>query len=413
MIRQLTKLAWLLCLLAGTAFAQTQDFVLSEGDQIEFDLLDDDQPPRVLTIAQDGQIQLPLIGAVEIAGITVTEAMAKIRDEFINGDLLIDPKVSLSIAAFRPVFVLGDVQRPGLIDYRPLLTVEQAVGLSGGLITAAGDREQHLLTESSLRGEINLIDEDITRESVAIARLRAQQQGEFVITDEWLDPALRKFVNREKFQSLSAIELQILETDLKSISNDRDFLASELQTLEREIELLNRREVQQRDLVELFSSKLEQVSNLANRGLQTSTALTTSQSQLAEAEGSLLEITRRISESRRRAIEIRREISNDETKREKALLNEIQDRMLQIQKLASRRANISERLLLVSSWENDRTREVLSVESSFDIRRTTRGETTLYDAEITSRLNPGDVLLVTISLPDLEESIDLEAPQTE
>ncbi len=410
---RLLNLFFILCLSAGVAVGQAQDFILSEGDQVEFDLLDDDQEPRILTIAQDGQIQLPLIGAIEIAGITVTEAMAKIRDEFIGGDLLIDPKVSLSIAAFRPIFVLGDVQRPGLIDYRPLLTVEQAVGLAGGLITASGDREQHLLTESSLRGEINLIDQDITREAVAIARLRAQQQGKFEITDEWLDPSLRRFVDRERFQSLSQIELQILETDLKSISNDNDFLASELETLEREIELLTRREVQQRDLVDLFSTKLEQVSALANRGLQTSNALTLSQSQLAEAEGSLLEITRRVSESRRRAIEIRREVSSGETEREKKLLNEIQDRLLQVQKLASRRANISERLLLVSSWENDRTREVLSVESSFDIRRTLRGQTALYDANITTPLSPGDVLLVTISLPETDDSIAIQSPQTE
>lgn len=400
--------AILTCLLALPAWGQAQDFILSEGDQIEFDLLDDDEEPRVITVAQDGQIQLPLIGAVEVAGITVTQAMENIRQRFIDGDLLIDPKVSLSIATFRPVFVLGDVEKPGLVDYRPLLTVEQAVGLAGGLITAAGDRELHLLTEASLRGELNLVDEDITRQAVAIARLRAQQQGEVSLTDEWLEPELRRFVDSVQFQKLSQIELQILETDLSAITNDEAFLASEVETLERENELLEERENQQQALVKLLTDKLTQVNALADRGLQTSNALTLSQSQLAEAEGSLLEITRRRSTSERRIIEINRELANTKTTRMKNLLNEIQDRTLEVQKLAARRASISERILLVSSWENDRTREILSVKVNYSIRRTIRGNTTEQPAEITSQLNPGDVLLVKISLAEADSPLPTE-----
>ena len=43
-----------------------------------------------------------------------------------------DPRVSIEVLNFRPIYVLGEVQRSGEFSYKPELTATQAIALAGG-----------------------------------------------------------------------------------------------------------------------------------------------------------------------------------------------------------------------------------------------------------------------------------------
>jgi polysaccharide biosynthesis/export protein ExoF len=97
--------------------------------QPEVNVLNDE-----FTVAPDGDLSLPLIGAVPAAGKT-TEAVAnEIADRLgtvLGSERL--PKISVEVTGFRPFYIVGAVSHPGEYPYRPGMTVLQAVSIGGGL----------------------------------------------------------------------------------------------------------------------------------------------------------------------------------------------------------------------------------------------------------------------------------------
>ena len=129
------------------------DFALAPGDTVKLDILDDDKEPMDLQIAVDGSIQVPFLGAVQIGGLSVPKALDELKRRYVDQQIFVVPKLAFSVAAYRPVFVVGDVRQPGSYPFQPQLTVEKAIGLAGGQITT-NPAEDPMLARSRLRGEL-------------------------------------------------------------------------------------------------------------------------------------------------------------------------------------------------------------------------------------------------------------------
>lgn len=105
------------------------------------------QPDLTLTtqVSAQGDIQYPLLGTVELAGLTLVEAAKKIS-ALLDKDYLVNPNVTISVEAYKArktVLLLGQVRSPGSYEIPEdgSLTVLQAIGKAGGFTpTAAGNR---------------------------------------------------------------------------------------------------------------------------------------------------------------------------------------------------------------------------------------------------------------------------------
>jgi protein involved in polysaccharide export with SLBB domain len=80
---------------------------------------------------------LPLIGPIKAAGSTPRQLEDAVRAKLISDRYLKNPNVTIQIINFRPVYVLGEVQKPGDHPYVPGLTVRAAVALAGGFTPRA------------------------------------------------------------------------------------------------------------------------------------------------------------------------------------------------------------------------------------------------------------------------------------
>jgi len=83
-----------------------------------------------------GTVSLPLLGEVKVVGLTTTE-LERILEDMLRRGYLKDPKVTVSIAEFRPVYVRGAVQKTGPYPYAEGMTVEKAVVQAGGVVEGA------------------------------------------------------------------------------------------------------------------------------------------------------------------------------------------------------------------------------------------------------------------------------------
>ena len=88
------------------------------------------------TVDAQGQVTLPLAGAVEARGLTTAQLSSAIAARLKSG-FVRDPSVAVEIETYRPFFVLGEVTFPGQYPYVPNMTVENAIAIAGGFTPRA------------------------------------------------------------------------------------------------------------------------------------------------------------------------------------------------------------------------------------------------------------------------------------
>jgi polysaccharide export outer membrane protein len=90
-------------------------------------------------VSPTGSIYHPLLGDVEVAGMTVPKLAKRLTADL--GEFLIDPKVSVSLleANSAKIGVLGDVMHPGILVMNKPMNVLEAITASGG-VADTGDK---------------------------------------------------------------------------------------------------------------------------------------------------------------------------------------------------------------------------------------------------------------------------------
>ena len=100
--------------LSGAAIAQSRD-VLGEGDSIRITIFQSPDLTTETRISEKGTITFPLIGEVQLSGLSPARAEARIAEQLVKGKFLVKPQVSVNVVQVRSrqVSVLGQVARPG------------------------------------------------------------------------------------------------------------------------------------------------------------------------------------------------------------------------------------------------------------------------------------------------------------
>ena len=194
---------------SSTHAGPSSDYLLAPGDTVKLDILDDEEIPVDLPVGPDGSIQAPFVGGVRVAGLyNLRCSEGTGAASYVEKRIFVVPKVSISVAAYRPIFVTGDVRLPGSYPYQPQLTVEKALGLAGGQFQATST-ENPVLISARLRHELDVAEADIIREALAIARTTAQLAGRTTILDEDVPEEARSYLGNHA-EPVREVQLRIL-----------------------------------------------------------------------------------------------------------------------------------------------------------------------------------------------------------
>ena len=124
--------------LLSEATPSASDAPIGPRDFIEVKVFQDPTLNTKMTVTDDGRITMPLIGKVDVSGLTPTEVEQRIKtllEKFIN-----KPDVSVTVleAGSKPISVIGAVTRPGRIGITGNITLIQAITQAGGLASGYG-----------------------------------------------------------------------------------------------------------------------------------------------------------------------------------------------------------------------------------------------------------------------------------
>jgi len=125
----------------AAAPASEGDYEVGAGDVLEINVFGNDDLSRVPTVQTNGAVSLPLLGEVQVSGLTIAEVKRKVTN-LLAKDYLINPQVEVKVKEYQSQYisVVGEVNNPGRKPIRGRMRLLDALIESGGFkATSSGD----------------------------------------------------------------------------------------------------------------------------------------------------------------------------------------------------------------------------------------------------------------------------------
>jgi polysaccharide biosynthesis/export protein len=123
-------------------------YKVATGDRLRITVFGEPTLSGEFALDGTGSIAYPLLGLVNVSA----KSTGEVRNEItmrLGTEFVRNPKVSVEVANFRPVYILGEVARPGEFAYVEGLTAYALVAKAGGFTYRANQKAIFVRHESS------------------------------------------------------------------------------------------------------------------------------------------------------------------------------------------------------------------------------------------------------------------------
>ena len=104
---------------------------LGVGDKVKVTVFGEDNLSGPFEVNAVGQISMPLIGEMPAKGMALHELREGLTRKLADGYLK-NPKVSVEMLNYRPIFVHGEVKNGGEFAYKNGISLRDAIAMAGG-----------------------------------------------------------------------------------------------------------------------------------------------------------------------------------------------------------------------------------------------------------------------------------------
>lgn len=144
------------------------EYRIGAGDRLKVATYGEDRLTGEFTVNAQGAVSFPLLGPVPAAGLTVEQFNAEVQRRLAT-QYMRNPQVTVEMLNFRPVYILGEVQRPGEFPYGDRMSIHALVAKAGGFTYRAN--QAYVL----VRGE-----SETTERAVRLSSATAVQPGDTI-----------------------------------------------------------------------------------------------------------------------------------------------------------------------------------------------------------------------------------------
>lgn len=130
---------------ATPSFELPNAYRVGGGDVLNVQVYDENDLSGTAHVDDTGMVHLPLLGQVQVAGLTVREIDDALT-AMLARDYLVDPHVTVEVAEYgsQPIQVLGAVQEPGVYYLRGATSLLDVLAEAGGLNSERSSSEIHV-----------------------------------------------------------------------------------------------------------------------------------------------------------------------------------------------------------------------------------------------------------------------------
>ena len=142
-------------------------YTLSPNDQVAIEVFGEDDLRTNGRLNGEGNLSLPLLGSVQLGGLTLAQAASRIT-ELYGRDFLVNPRVNVTLAGYakRRFTLLGQINRPGSYEMPEGspdgIDLLEAIAMAGGYTRIAAP-ERISVRRRSAKGEDEILRVDAKR----------------------------------------------------------------------------------------------------------------------------------------------------------------------------------------------------------------------------------------------------------
>ena len=143
---------------APPATAEARLESLGMGDMVRVTVFRNPDLTTEARVSERGTIVFPMVGEIPVAGLTPSEAGARIADKLRAGKYVVNPEVNVSIAQVnsRQVSVLGNVNKPGRYPLDALnVKLTDLISTAGG-IAPTGSDSITIVSQNGSKADVDL-----------------------------------------------------------------------------------------------------------------------------------------------------------------------------------------------------------------------------------------------------------------
>jgi polysaccharide export outer membrane protein len=113
------------------------DYVIGPSDVLAVNVWKDTELTRTVLVRPDGKISLPLVGELEVSGLTARKVQLLITQKL--NEYISKPQVTVIVqeAKSRTYIVVGKIAKPGSFELGKPTTVLEAIAIAGGFLDFA------------------------------------------------------------------------------------------------------------------------------------------------------------------------------------------------------------------------------------------------------------------------------------
>jgi polysaccharide export outer membrane protein len=132
--------------------ADASDYALGSNDRLRITVFGEERLTGEYVLDGGGSLAFPLIGQVDANGLTVKQLESAIGGK-LSPTYVSNPSVSIEVLTRRPVYVVGEVQKPGTYPHSAKMNVLTAIATAGGY-TPRGRQDAFYLKRTDKDGRI-------------------------------------------------------------------------------------------------------------------------------------------------------------------------------------------------------------------------------------------------------------------
>ncbi len=370
----------------GPALAAGPEYRLGPGDKILVTIYEMPDTSIEHTVSVDGDMVLPLLGGVPVSGKTVVEVRRDVAAAFVAKGLLRQATVAVEVLARRPFYVTGAVVTPGAYEYRPGLTVRQALALAGGAGTGAPGARQ-AGDALRLQGEHDALRSELLHLLALASRLQARAAGAETIDFNALGP-LAQIAGA---QGVMDLEREQFAAESARLREEEALAAELLAQSDGEIKTLQRRIANLEQSVELQNQELEAMRKPFSQGLVPTSRIHELERLSSRLQDDHLDVIARAARAERDHIELGHRLEQLRADQRMETTSKLQDTRLRIEQVRAMLQSVRARLGAADEQE-----------TGWDLRmvvhRADGNDERMIQATPLTPIAPGDVLEVSIGL---------------
>jgi polysaccharide export outer membrane protein len=349
-------------------------------------------------VSQSGMISIPMIGEMQVNDKTTSIVSADIGDKLkqITG-LAVAPTASVEVVKYPMIYVSGAVEKPSELEFRPGLTVKQAIAMAGGSqrhSSQTGDYSE--AQQISYAGEINRMELQLKQLSARRARLMAELNDQPTIT---FPPEIKAAPDGSVIKQIMISEIDLFNARADALRQQL-VSAGDLETLlHNEINILDEKMSSQDEQVKIAQDELSDITKLVDTKILTTSRKTSLERIVAEMQAGKLDLVVASMQAKQKLSETERDALNLKGQRKTEAGQQLQTTETDIEDTKLKR-NTTLQLLQIAGASLSRSQSIQSLDLQPREYWITRGggDAAATQVSETTELQPGDVLDVRYNI---------------